>query len=139
MPCNSVILKSPNYQTGAAGDYHETGEMLNGRPVYKHDKQLLYLYFVSDRVKFWNIGPEVGAISGYFTARQDVDKPTDITLWLVYDCVYNTWVEDFEVQIYCKCDGEYIPLQFLRTHDDLIQGQQSVIGLHFLYILLKSP
>ena len=79
----------------------------NGRPVYKHECQPLYLYFVVavDR-QFWLVGPKNGNGGGYVLSRDDNSLPYETTAeWRSWSTKNKAWMDDGGVTV--RCSGEF--------------------------------
>lgn len=99
----TMRLRSPNYQTHAAGEYTQEPGLVNGRPLWKHKADDLWLY--SNLTGCWTLGGsnerdrQFDCNNG-FMIKQDPESEAPWSpggIWMVYDSATANWREDPEI------------------------------------------
>jgi len=105
--CNELTLDSwgfaEDYQGDRLGTYSQSGNSEGGRPVYKQNSGVNYLYFLTS-LDLWMVGPTLGENYGGILNRQSGICPGQLSETWEF---WNDWLDgwDTDLGLEAKCAG----------------------------------
>ncbi|KAI0209296.1 hypothetical protein LSAT2_006018 [Lamellibrachia satsuma] len=101
--CRRLLVRGSTEQAGRMGEYVLQATPHHGRPVYRHECQPLYVYYVvAVNHQFWLVGPRDGDGGGYALSRDAGHLPYETAArWRSWSQRKLAWVDDPGLTVHC--------------------------------------
>ena len=94
------ILGNPQHNFATLGLYYLQDEVMDNRPVYRHENGQYFLHFVAS-TGTWMVGPVAGAATGSLFVQDHAWRPEHITnMWVIF--TGHAWNQGEGIRVQCS-------------------------------------